>query len=167
MSEFFSIQHEQFNWKTKWNLEGGKIKTKTYNNLILWVCTPLNWYFVEAPSDFITALNLFDSTWQYLPALLLLKRSKICQIARTSPVRSPLQITLQMFNWIQVWARVGPFQNVNLLVEKPCFCWCGCMLWVVLKGEITLHLQLSNGSLKVLCQNWLVFGTVHNSLHLE
>lgn len=45
----------------------------------------------------------------------------------------------------------------------------GCMLWVVvvLRGESPLHLHLPNRSLKVLGLNWLVFGAVHNPLHLD
>ncbi len=37
---------------------------------------------------------------------------QICQIARASPVHSPLQITPQIFNRIQIWALAGPFQNI-------------------------------------------------------
>ena len=38
---------------------------------------------------------------------------QICQIARASPVHSPLQIIPQIFNRIQVWALAGPFEKLQ------------------------------------------------------
>lgn len=41
---------------------------------------------------------------------------------RASPVHSPLQITPQMFDRIQVWTLAGTFQSLNLIPVKPFFC---------------------------------------------
>ena len=53
--------------------------------------------------------------WQYLP-LFFAKMLQICLIARTSPVHSPLQITPQIFNQIQIWTFLGPELTVAMLV---------------------------------------------------
>ena len=45
---------------------------------------------------------------------------------------------------------------------SPFYFWCGCILWVVTVLKDEVHLQLSSRRLKVLCQHWLVFGTVHD-----
>lgn len=83
-----------------------------------------------------------------------------------SLVHRPVQITLQMFNGIRVWTVAGPFQSLSLTLVKPLFCWFRCVFWViaVLKNEVPLYFQLSNRKLKVLCQQWLVFGTVYSPL---
>lgn len=76
-------------------------------------------------------------------------------------------VGLLLFNWIQVQNLAESFQNFDLLV-KPFFYWFGGMLWViVLKGEIPLHRQHFSRDIKVLCQNRLIIGTAHNSLHLN
>lgn len=36
---------------------------------------------------------------------------------------------------------------------------------IMLKDEVPLHFQLSNGRPKILWQIWLVFGTAHSPLH--
>ena len=104
-------------------------------------------------------------TWKYLPTLLY-KTLQICQVARAQ--HSTLQITPQIYNWIQVWALIGPFQNFHLLLVNPFFCWFGFILWVavVLKDEVPNHLQISSSGLKGLCQHWMVFGTIYKTFRL-
>ncbi len=132
-------------------------------------CWSTFWFYYTTQSFWVWVYQHGTSWLSNICPLFFAKMLQICQIARASPVHSPLQITTQMFSRIQVWAMAGPLQNFNLLLVKPFFCWFGCMLWVVvvLKDEVPLHLQHSSRSLKVLCQYWLVFGAVHNSPHLE
>lgn len=76
--------------------------------------------------------------------------------------------------WLRSGLRLGhsktsfSFEWSHSLVDLDTYfgtllCWKGGR-W---KGEIPPHLQCSCRHLKVLWQDWLIFGTVHNSLHLD
>lgn len=48
----------------------------------------------------------------------------------------------QVLNQIQVWAPARPFENFNLYLVKPLFCWFGWMLWVIAMLEYEVHILL-------------------------
>lgn len=54
-----------------------------------------------------------------------------------SIVHSDIQISAEMFQWIQVCALAGPLKNIHRVVPKPLLRYLGCVLRVgdLLKGE--------------------------------
>lgn len=89
---------------------------------------------------------------------VLVKR--FCVIAGASPEH--LQVTPQIFHQIQVWALAKPLQNFYYFLEEI------CLLILMYAGGhyhaircFSLSIILAEAR-RVLCQYWLVFGTVHN-----
>ncbi len=74
-------------------------------------CWSTFWFYYTTQSFWVWVYQHGTSWLRNICPLFFAKTLQICQIVRASPVHSPLQITPQIFNWIQVWALAGPFQN--------------------------------------------------------
>ena len=70
--------------------------------------------------------------WGVSP-ILLCRRSQ----ALSSWIYSYFKVSLEMFDWVQVWAPAGPLKDIHRLDLKPLLCYLGCVLRVVvlLEGE--------------------------------
>jgi hypothetical protein len=62
---------------------------------------------------------------------------KLCQFGWGASRHSYYQISIEMFDWVQVRALVGPQKDIQRLVPKPLLRCIGCVLRVVvlLEGE--------------------------------
>lgn len=99
---------------------------------------------VEAPFDFYDGNLSFSGrtlsawhilTWQYLHTLLW-KSSPNPSDCEGISCTHPLQVTTQIFSWIQMWDLARLFQNLKLVLVKPFFCGYECMFVSLLRWKV-------------------------------
>ena len=70
---------------------------------------------------------------------------KLCQVGWGVSLHSYLQVSVEMFIRVQVWALAGPLKDIQKLVPKQLLTCFGCVLrvFVLLKGEPSLWSRYS------------------------
>ncbi len=67
-------------------------------------------------------------------------------------MHSPLQLTPQVFNWVEVWGLRWPWEELDFVSAEPFLCRFRHLFWIIilLKDPMTTHLQLSGRGHQIL-----------------
>ena len=101
----------------------------------------------------------------YLP-LFSADPFKLCQVEWGASLQSYVQVSAEMFDWVQFRALAGPLKDIQRLVPKPLLHGLGCVLRVVvlLEGELSPQSEVLSALEQVFIKDLSVHCSVHNSI---
>jgi len=92
---------------------------------------------------------------------------RLHQVGWGESVHSHFQISLEMFNQVQIWALMSePLKDIHRVVLKPLLCYLGCVLWVVvlLEDEPSHRFEIQSALKQVIIKDVSVHCCIHLSL---
>ena len=108
-----------------------------------------------------------EHIWRDFGLFLLAYPFKILHILGFVLINWALQLSLQVFDWMEVWWLRWPLQKVDFVVTEQFLCGSWGMLWVIvlLESPPTAKSQPSGRGNQIFSQNCLILGGIHFAIN--